>query len=128
MEWVTNYTMKAPQSWGMIPRKLQDWPECLVVHYFKEGQDKELLKICLCHGVSDRIHSWHWMAIMMNLKPKEEMLEKKPRRQLGRWPSTHQTYGTMEGNLCGSNQMFLVQSTGSSSIHVLGLSPCPTGK
>ncbi|ETE60040.1 hypothetical protein L345_14221, partial [Ophiophagus hannah] len=48
--------------------KLQYWPERLLVHFFKEGLDKELCNTCVCQGISDRIHDWYQMVVAMDIE------------------------------------------------------------
>ncbi|ETE64778.1 hypothetical protein L345_09452, partial [Ophiophagus hannah] len=50
-----------------LATSLRHWSQRILVHYFQEILDEELLKICLCHGLpEDRIYEWYWMAIAMN--------------------------------------------------------------
>ncbi|ETE56632.1 hypothetical protein L345_17657, partial [Ophiophagus hannah] len=40
-----------------LATNLRHWSQRLLVHYFQESLDEELLKICLCHGLpEDRIY------------------------------------------------------------------------
>ncbi|KAG8148169.1 hypothetical protein E2320_022436 [Naja naja] len=65
-----------------IDGKLRHWPKRLLVHFFKEGFDKELCHTCICWGVPDRIHDWYQMAVAMDLElhqHQKEAPEKKPK-------------------------------------------------
>lgn len=50
--------------------KLWQWPERLLVYFFKESLDHELLHACIYRGVPDQIHEWHWMTVAMDLELK----------------------------------------------------------
>ncbi|ETE65851.1 hypothetical protein L345_08375, partial [Ophiophagus hannah] len=50
-----------------LATNLRHWLERMLVHYFKESLDEELLKICLCCELpDDRIHEWYQIAIAMD--------------------------------------------------------------
>lgn len=71
--------------------RLRNCPECILVHYFKECIYEELLKMCLCWGVSDdRVFKWYKVATVMDNELRQHrrtMLEKQPQRQLGHRPA-----------------------------------------
>lgn len=46
------------------------WLERLLVYFFKECLDHELLNACIYWVVPDQIHKWYQMAVMMDLKLK----------------------------------------------------------
>lgn len=74
------------QEFHHLAGRLRNWPERILVHYFKECLDEELLKICLCRAPGEFIHEWYQVAVAMNNEIRQHCraaLEKLPRRQLG---------------------------------------------
>ncbi|KAG8137319.1 hypothetical protein E2320_004564 [Naja naja] len=69
-----------------LATNLRNWPERMLVHYFKESLDEEMLKICLCCELpDDKIHEWYRIAIAMDNALKQHRrnsTERQPGRQL----------------------------------------------
>lgn len=38
--------------------QLRSWPECLLVHHFQAGLDKDLRQVCVVRGTPGRLHEW----------------------------------------------------------------------
>lgn len=54
-----------------VAGKLQQWPECLLIYYFKEGLDRELFHACIYRGVPDWIHDWQQMVVALDIELKQ---------------------------------------------------------
>lgn len=50
-----------------VARKLQSWPERLLVHHFWAGLDGALRRACVVHGVSHRLLEWFWVAVELDI-------------------------------------------------------------
>ncbi|KAG8139486.1 hypothetical protein E2320_002250 [Naja naja] len=104
---------------------LRHWSERILVHYFQESLDEELLKIC-CGLPEDRIYEWYRMAIAMDnvlRLHRRSNTERQPRTQLIWHSAPQQGKGHQTAAVPTSTKCFHCDQQGQCTLEFLVLVP-----